>query len=194
MRSDALPLPSDEEPLETEAAPEPPAWTLAEGIDLDSDDPALLADGRRLCVAATKAGTRCSAPAITGEHLCAIHAGRLDPAAGGHARAASLRLVREEAQERAVEAAMGTRATIAAALREKHAEIRLAVHGLADRAADGDRQAALALLPFVTQALGTPSPSGPDVVRVEGESVDLSALDTASLKALLASHPPAPSP
>lgn len=189
MRSDALPLPSDEEPLETEAAPERPAWTLAEGVDLDADDPARLDDGRRLCVAATKAGTRCSAPAITTEILCSIHAGRLDPAAGGHARAHSLRLVREEAQERAVEAAMGTRATIAAALREKHAEIRLAVHGLADRAADGDRQAALALLPFVTQALGTPSPSGPDVVRVEGESVDLSALDTASLKALLASQP-----
>jgi hypothetical protein len=189
MRSDALEIEEHEEPLETEAGASEPAWTLAPGVDLDSDDPAAVEGRTRQCVALTKAGARCSAPALTSDLVCSAHAGLLDASAGGLARAQKLRLVREEAQERAVEAAMGTRATIAAALREKHAEIRLAVHGLADRAADGDRQAALALLPFVTQALGTPSPSGPDVVRVEGESVDLSALDTASLKALLAAQP-----
>ena len=85
---------------------------------------------------------------------------------------------------------MGTRAIIAAALAEKHDEVRAAVHALADAAADGDRQCALALLPFMTQALGTPVQATPTSVLVEGEELDLSTLDTASLKALLTPETP----
>lgn len=189
MPSDASAMPADDEGLETEAAVSPPAWTLGPGVDLDALDPTLTDGGRRVCIAATKAGARCQAPAIRDEVLCSHHAGRLDAAAGGHARAQKLRLVRESAENRVITARMGTRATIAAALAEKHEQIRLAVHNLADRAADGDRQAALAILPFITQALGTPAAAAPTLVGEGADAVDLSALDTASLKALLSPEP-----
>ena len=101
------------------------------------------------------------------------------------ARAEQLRLVRDEAQERAITARLGTRATIAAAFAERGDDLRLVVHDLIDRAKDGDRQCALALLPYMSQALGTPTVAAPTTVQVDGEDMDLSALDTASLKALL---------
>lgn len=189
MPSDASEMPAEPEPLETEAANEPPAWTLAEGVDLDSPDPADVGARTRQCVAATQAGARCRAPAINGEILCSHHAGRLDAAAGGHARARKLRLVREEAQNREINARLGTRAVVAAALAAKHEQITSAIGLLADRAADGDRQCALALLPFMTQALGTPAAAAATVVATPEGDVDLSALDTASLRALLHAEP-----
>jgi hypothetical protein len=88
-----------------------------------------------------------------------------------------------------ITARMGTRAVVAAALAAKHEEITSAIGLLADRAADGDRQAALALLPFMTQALGTPAAAAPTTVSTPEGEVDLGALDTASLKALLAPSP-----
>jgi hypothetical protein len=189
MPSDALPQeePGDGlvEPSHLDASP----FQAHPSVDLAALDPALLDDGRRLCVAATKAGERCSAPAITSLLLCSFHSGRLDPSAGGKAKAERLRLVREEATNREITARMGTRAIVAAALAEKHEEIRLAIHDLADRASEGDRQCALALLPYMTQALGTPAQAGPPVLQVEGEDVDLSTLDTASLRALLRTTP-----
>jgi hypothetical protein len=187
MPSGALP----DQPEESGGEPQPEeAWVTAPEVDLDSEDPALTATGRRICIALTRAGTRCSAPALlTGLH-CSAHAGLLDPRAGGLARAQKLRLVADEARDRMITARLGTRAIVAAALAEKHEEIRLAIHELADRAADGDRQAALALLPYMTQALGTPSQAQPETLQVDGEDVDLSALDTASLRALLRTEPP----
>ena len=142
MPSAALEMPPDEEGLE----PLPDGVTVAAEVDLDSPDPTLT-EGRRRCVSVSKAGTRCQVNAITGLLVCSAHAGRLDSSAGGKAKAEKLRLVAEEAQERAINARLGTRAIVAAALAEKHAEIRLAVHQLADAEAEGDRQCALALLP-----------------------------------------------
>jgi hypothetical protein len=46
---------------------------------------------------------------------------------------------------------------VAQALSEKATEIRMAVHLLADMAAAGDRQSALALLPWIDQAYGKPT-------------------------------------
>jgi hypothetical protein len=90
-----------------------------------------------------------------------------------------------------VEARMGTRAVVASALREKHEELRATVHQLADRAAAGDRQCALALLPFMTQALGTPAQSTPIEVGIpEGGTADLRTLTTEQLRALLAPSTP----
>jgi hypothetical protein len=200
MRSDALDVPSDPEappeaqdPASTQASGDgwalPANVTLAAGVSIEAADPSDVGGPRRQCVAATKAGPRCSAPALGEEILCAIHAGRVDPAAGGHARARKLRLVREGAENRAAEARLGTRAVVSAALAEKHEQIRTAIHGLADRAADGDRAAALALIPWINQGLGMPATSGSiEVSTPEGEQA-LDALDTASLRALLHASP-----
>jgi hypothetical protein len=169
----------------------PPALELPAGIephvdvDLDADDPALLADGRRSCITASRAGTRCKATPKRGELLCNVHAGRLDPAAGGHALAAKRRLDAERVEKAELEARLGTRAIVAAALREKAPQIRLAIGQLADRAADGDRACALALIPWLNQGLGMPAPTDHAPLVVEGEELDLSTLDTASLRALL---------
>jgi hypothetical protein len=86
-----------------------------------------------------------------------MHDGRADPGAGGRARAAKLRKEREAAEERGILARMGTRAVIASALQDKHAEVRRAVHLLADAAGDGDLQAAKALIPWLNQGLGMPT-------------------------------------
>ena len=198
MPSDALALPSDEnggyEAASEPLALIPPGITLAPEVDSEAADPALTEGGRRVCVAATVAGPRCQAPAIRDLILCSAHAGRLDSAAGGRARAEQLRLVRDEAQNREITARLGTRAIVANALKEKHEEIRLAVHALADLASEGDRQAALALIPWINQGLGMPSPTqATAVVQVEGEELDLKSLDTAQLRALLApTTPPEP--
>ena len=199
MPSDALGVPSDEDSFEEAAnglvepsrldAILPAGVTVAPEVALDSDDPAYVQGRTRQCVALTKAGARCSVPAVAGILVCTAHAGRLDASAGGKARAQKLRLVSEEAQNREITARMGTRAIVASALAEKHEEIRLAIHELADRAADGDRQCALALLPYMTQALGTPAQAGPAVLPTGEGEVDLSTLDTASLRALLRSDP-----
>ena len=190
MPSAALEMTPDEVPEEGLDRGLPDTVTLAAGVDLDTEDPCDVGGTYRLCVAATKRGARCSAPALTNAILCTAHAGRLDASAGGKARAEQLRLVAEEAQERAINARLGTRAIVAAALAEKHAEIRLAVHQLADAAAEGDRQCALALLPYMTQALGLPSTAQATPIPTgDGGEVDLSTLDTAQLKALLAPTP-----
>ena len=165
----------------------PEGLTLAPEVSLDAHDPADVGGPRRLCVALARAGTRCRATAPRGAILCNAHAGTLDSSAGGHARAAKLRLVREGAENRAAAARLGTRGVVAEALREKHAEIRLAIHGLADRAASGDRAAALALIPWLNQGMGMPATSGSVEVSTPEGAMPLDALDTASLRALLAS-------
>jgi hypothetical protein len=197
MPSDALELPTRPElalvPVDETAvqAPEldrsmPAGVQLAPELTLDSPDPAATSSGRRQCVAANKAGARCGVNAIRGLIVCSAHAGRLDSSAGGKAKAEKARAEREEAQNRAIEARLGTRAIIAAALREKAPELRAAIHQLADRAAEGDRQAALAILPFLDQAHGRPGAELPATIPLgDGEELDLRGLDTASLQALL---------
>lgn len=173
-------------PPERDGLVELPAGIEAHAdVDLGAADPAQLPDGRRSCIAASRAGTRCRATPKRGEQLCNVHAGRLDPAAGGHALAAKRRADAEEAREREIEARLGTRAIVAAALREKAPQIRLAIGQLADRAADGDRACALALIPWLNQGLGTPAMQGDAPSPVGEGELDLAALDTASLRALL---------
>lgn len=163
-------------------------FSLAPDVDLDAPDPALMDDGRRSCIAATRAGTRCRATPARDLAVCNAHAGRLDSSAGGHALAAKRREARDEARNREIEARLGTRGVVVSALAAKHAEIRLAIGQLADRAAAGDRQCALALIPWLNQGLGMPAASTPVVVATPEGEMALDALDTASLQALLA-HP-----
>jgi hypothetical protein len=168
----------------------PEGVQVAGEVDQGAEDPALGEDGVRRCIALTRAGERCLTRPALDLVLCNAHAGRLDPRKGGQARARKLRLVAERAMDRRAEAALGTRAVVAAALREKHDEIRAAIHLLADQASAGDRQAALALIPWINQGLGLPAAQAGLVTDPNtGEQTDLSALSTAQLKALLASHP-----
>ena len=166
----------------------PEGITVAPGIEMDSDDPAAVQGGRQ-CVALSRAGERCRTRPATSLVLCNAHAGLLDPRKGGLALAEKKRQNAEAVEERRVEAALGTRAVVAAALREKHEEIRLAIANLADAAAAGDRQSALALIPWLNQGMGMPVQAQTvEVGAAEGEGeVDLKALNTAQLLALRAS-------
>lgn len=199
MPSDAFPEPF--EPLHAVESAEPSTppkplldRTLPKGVtqdpsvDSEALDPCRTGAVKRQCVAARKAGGRCTAPALTGLVLCSAHAGKLDSTAGGKARAKALRDSKNQAVNRLVEARMGTRAVVASALAEKHDEVRATIHGLADRAADGDRQAALALIPWINQGLGMPGQPLDQGAADGGQVEDLSKLSTAQLKALLIPH------
>jgi hypothetical protein len=163
----------------------PEAVVVADEVDLDSPDPAAVDGGRRQCVSERQQGGRCTAPPLLTGLLCSAHAGKLDASAGGHALAKQRKEAREAAEERAALARSGVRAIAAEALREKATEIRLAIHSLADSAAGGDRQAALALIPWLNQALGLPTE------RVEmvqpRSSAEVAALSDEELAALVAS-------
>ena len=133
--------------------PLPDGLTLAPGIDLDSPDPALL-DGRRRCVSTRLAGGRCGSPALTHGLVCAVHAGRADSAAGGRAKAARIRLAKEEAEKRVAERKLGVRGALSAELQRRTNDVLAAVGHLLDAAANGDTKAAAALLPWLDQAFG----------------------------------------
>jgi hypothetical protein len=143
---------------------EQPGWpalpdgvTAADGVDLDSPDPAHEEGRQRRCVAAKQAGDRCRGPAIHGLLVCPVHAGRLDAAAGGRAKARLARERLERVKDQQAIAQLGTRAVVAAALAEKHDEIRRALHVLATAAASGDVKSAQALIPWLNQGLGMPT-------------------------------------
>jgi hypothetical protein len=141
-------------------------------------------------VAVRKRGGRCRAPALHGRLLCVMHDGRCEPAAGGRAKAAKLRRIRAEAEERSVLMKMGVRGAVAAVLSEKAEQVTIVVWLLLEDATDetrshGERvKSAQALLPWIDQALGRP------VERVEPKvptSVDdLSKLSNEELAALVA--------
>jgi hypothetical protein len=162
----------------------PDGTALAEGIDLDAEDPAEEERGRRRCIATKKAGGRCTAPAANGYLLCGIHAGLADPRKGALARAKKLREARERREDRAAVARLGTRAVVATALAEKAEQVHQAVRLLCDSAAAGDLKSAQALIPWINQALGMPTE------RVEhrkpGSLEELEQMDTAQLEALVA--------
>jgi hypothetical protein len=79
---------------------------------------------------------------------------------------------------------MGTRAVVATALAEKAEQVHQAVQLLCDSAAAGDLKSAQALIPWINQALGTPSERGE--VRMPSSLDDLEKMDTAALQALVA--------
>jgi hypothetical protein len=158
-----------------------------ESVDLHCDDPALL-KGRRVCIAKTRRGARCGASALRDVLLCNAHAGGLDSRAGGRARAERIRRQRDAAEERAVLSRMGTRATIAAVLTNRHDAVAAAVNLLLDDASDKSSptrlKSAQLLLPYVDQALGKPTE------RVEHPTPssfeELEQMDTEQLEALVA--------
>ena len=159
-------------------------------VSLGADDAALTQDGRRQCVATRKAGGRCTAAAVRGHLLCAVHEGRAEPAAGGRARAAKLRQQREAAEERSVLSRLGTRAVIAQALLERHEQVAAAVQLLADDAADENAphaqrlKSAQALIPWIDQALGRPTERVEH--RIPGSLEEVQAMDSAQLEVLVA--------
>lgn len=173
--------------MEAENAPE--GWAIPEGVtvapevDLSAADPA--ASGkRRQCVALTRKGARCPTTCPADSILCAAHAGKLDASAGGRARAQTLRLVREEAEERMVIARMGARAVVAARAVERAADLREAFDVVLDDTIAGDKQQARALLGYLSWAF----PEAQEAERPGGEASDLTSLSTAQLRAL--AHPP----
>jgi hypothetical protein len=162
-------------------------------VDLSADDPALV-NGRRLCVATRRSGGRCRAAASPDGLLCNAHAGRLDPSAGGRARAAKWRMTRNAAEERASVARLGTREVVAQALLEKQEKVAAAVRLLVDDAADESAphaqrlRSAQALIPWINQALGTP------VERVEQRAPtvadEIASMSNEQLQALVAAGRP----
>jgi hypothetical protein len=142
-------------------------------VNLDADDPALVNDtGRRRCIATKSAGGRCSVGAMHSHVLCSLHAGVLDPSAGGRATAQKRREAKITAEERARLARLGGRGAVVEALGRKAHEVGKAVEVLADAAAAGDVQAAKLLVPYLNQAYGMPqervaleAPSTPEEIR-----------------------------
>jgi len=162
-------------------------WPAHDSVDLTLPDPARLDDSlRRQCIAATKAGGRCPAPAVTGLHRCAVHAGRLDSQAGGNARARRLAEDREQARERRIQAKLGPRAAMAAEFAARGEELRATVGVLLEAAAAGDLNAAKALPALLNQALGMPV--APQDISVSTDNVE--SLSTAQLQALLGRQAP----
>lgn len=134
-------------------------------------------------MALTRAGKRCSAPALTAKLLCSAHAGLLDSAAGGRARAAGLHSIRERAEDRVAERNLGVRAALSAQFQRNQEKVEAAVQHLLDVASKGDTKAAAALLPWLDQALGKPLP----VEAQNGSATrDLAHLSSEELAALVA--------
>jgi hypothetical protein len=154
-----------------------------DSVDLDTPDPALIADGidagRRVCIAARRAGGRCTATVPADSLLCNAHSGRLDPRIGGQALAAKRQRSRDEAEAADRARRLGTRAVIAAVFDREAAKVEATVSTLLSMAAEGDRQAALAVIPYLNQGLGMPTER---VVMSEPQSAsDLQEMDTAAL-------------
>jgi hypothetical protein len=170
----------------------PPGWPAFpdgvrahDSVDLDQPDPARPEDTvYRRCVAATTAGGRCGAPAIQGRLICSVHDGRASPAAGGHAKARLAAERKQAAEQQAALAQLGTRAVVAAALAEKHDEIRRALHVLATAAASGDVKSAQALIPWLNQGLGMPTERIQQSTTLD--AADLASLSTDELQELVA--------
>lgn len=156
-------------------------------VDMTRDDPARIDGERRVCIASTKRGTRCPSPALKEGCYCSVHSGRMNPAAGGRAKAAKAALVREEAHALAVEAQLGTRAIVARVLTDRHDDVRRVVSGMLDDALDETlpsrerRAMRLALLPYFDQALGKPRETVEVTAPATSEEVE--GMSLAELKA-----------
>jgi hypothetical protein len=141
--------------------PIPEGVKVADGVDLGAEDPALLdtpQGRRRICVAWSKrTGARCKAPPALDALICNAHAGKLDARAGALALAELRRTRRDEAEDRVAERRLGVRAALSAQLQREQEKVERAVQHLLDVAAAGDTKAAMALLPWIDQALGKPT-------------------------------------
>lgn len=186
MSTDALD--ADSEPLcfEVTGWPTFPAGVVPHDlVDLDAEDPSHV-EGRstRQCVSTRQDGERCRGVAMRGQLICALHAGRVDSAEGGRAKARKARERRQKAEEDVGRRSLGTRAMIADVLHERAEDVATVVNDLINRAAKGDMKAQSLLLPYINQALGMPTE------RVEhappGEAEQLRSASTAELEALVA--------
>lgn len=169
------PLPAERPTREEMLEAVPVDVEIDESVDLEAADPAYSdTSSRRLCISTRRAGGRCTAPPHLDGLLCGIHAGTLDPRKAALASAAARRKGTETQQETARLAQLGTRGVIAETLAAEASQVRATVRTLLRNAAQGDRQCALALIPYMNQGLGMPT----ERVRVEQEGV--SALDDLS--------------
>jgi hypothetical protein len=178
--------------------PEFPAGVkLADGLALDSDDPARPREGMnegvgrsgrsRRCVAQRNAGGRCGAPAITSHLLCSMHAGRADPRQAAQTRHRLAQEAKDRVRDRAAAAglgALGTRSLVAETLVAEHDNLRKALKHLAAAAGAGDIKAAQALLPWLNQALGNPTERAE--IRFPTTGQEAQSLSTSQLEALVA--------
>lgn len=156
----------------------PPGVTAHASVDLGAYDPAALDSGKRQCVACRSDGERCRGVAITELLICALHAGRLDSAAGGRARAEKQRKAKEKAEEALARRSLGTRAMIAHVLHEREEDVAKVVNGLIDQAKAGDMKAQSLLLPYINQALGLPTERVEHTTPTTPDEVDRASTET----------------
>jgi hypothetical protein len=166
--------------------PVPDGVTVAAGVDLDTEDPALVDQpvraghpngltSRRRCVALRRDGERCGGRAMQSELLCPLHGQRMTAEQGAKAK-----WTRRRERDRAAESVLqlqrlGTRAVVAEALVAEAANVDKAVRLLCESAGAGDLAAAKALIPWLNQALGMPTervehrlPAGLEETRADG--------------------------
>jgi hypothetical protein len=162
----------------------PPGVLPNDSVDLDADDPCRV-EGRstRQCVGSRADGERCGAVPVTGTLLCSLHAGLLDSAQGGRARAEKARERRREAEEALGRRSLGTRAMIADVLHDRAEDVAKVVNALIDRAAAGDQRAQALLLPYIDQALGKPQERVEHTVP--GSAEEIASASDESLRALV---------
>jgi hypothetical protein len=134
----------------------PATITVADTVDLGSDDPAL-SGGKRTCVSTKRDGGRCGGPAVNGELLCSLHSGRMNPADGARAKAEARNQANEKAERALSLQRLGTRAVVAQTLVSEADNVEATVRSLLSRAAAGDIRAATALIPWLNQGLGMPT-------------------------------------
>jgi len=162
--------------------PLPDGLALAEGIDLDSPDPAWTGEKGtpRRCVALGRDGGRCRGNAGRNLLTCLPHAGKLDGQRGGRRRAERARLAREAAENRVADRSLGVRGALSAQLQRRLPAVEAAVDLLLDTAQDtglprSERlRAAQALLPWLDQALGKPTLREEKTVAFAGDLASLS--------------------
>jgi hypothetical protein len=175
----------------------PEGVEIAEGVDLDRVDPAVI-DGRRVCIARRRAGGRCRAAPPLGALFCNAHSGTLNPRLGGVARAAKRR---QRADAERASRLGGIREVVARTLAERQDEVAAAVALLLAGAADADAPhteriaAARALLPWI-QALATPAervePRLPATVAELAEMSDEALHELLAARLTASSKPPTP--
>jgi hypothetical protein len=159
--------------------------TIWPDVDLGTDDPAHDHElGRRRCIAARRAGGRCTVRPVHSGLLCGSHAGILDPSAGGHALAAIRREANGTAEERRRVAALGVRGAIVERLNARAKDVQRTVDVLLDAATQGDLQAAKLVIPYINQGMGMPREQL-EVHSTPG-TLDLESMSTFELQQLVA--------
>jgi len=161
---------------------------VAEGVDLEAEDPAWVEGWGRRCIAVRRAGGRCATRPQLDGLLCRPHAGVMDPSVGGRALARKRRESRVSEEERARLARLGARGAIAEALAKRATDLQRVVDVLVDAAVLGDLSSAKLLGPYLNQGLGLPTERVEATLTASGEG-EIEALPTADLIALVRSQP-----